>query len=498
MLHNFINLNGLYVGKNVGLARHIRSGVKLCSNNERDCVFRCAVSAAHLFNLEELTMKKSLWFALLLGLICMLTLSACDSIMLDGLDFIQEKNDVSPSHNHTLTHNTRAESQCNKIGNIEYWSCSDCGKYFSNSQCSIEITDKSGVILPKVECSYTNCVCKWCGDENHSLTHHARTEAKCNNTGNIEYWSCSDCGKYFSNSQGSSKITDKTSVTLSKVDCSYVNNVCKWCGKSQTSKGLSFTLSPDKTFYSVRVGTCTDTNVVIPGYYNDLPVTISENAFENNKNITSLTVLDGAISIGRYAFFSCSNLKDITLPDSINHIGVFAFSYTAYETNSANWENGIMLYIDNCLISTKLATYYYQVYSIRNGTVCIAEQAFKNCSSVDEITIPDSVRNIGEWAFYGCSNLTNVTIGNGVSCIEYETFYGCKNLKSVTIGKSVTSIGKRAFYNCKNLDEIKYRGSETQWNAILKGIEWDMYYLGSYGAGTVKIDYTITYNYTDE
>ena len=47
VLHNFINLNGLYVGKNVGLARHIRSGVKLSSNNERNCVFRCVVSATH-------------------------------------------------------------------------------------------------------------------------------------------------------------------------------------------------------------------------------------------------------------------------------------------------------------------------------------------------------------------------------------------------------------------------------------------------------------------
>ena len=47
VLDNFINLNGLYVGKNVGLARHIRSGVKLSSNNERNCVFRCVVSATH-------------------------------------------------------------------------------------------------------------------------------------------------------------------------------------------------------------------------------------------------------------------------------------------------------------------------------------------------------------------------------------------------------------------------------------------------------------------
>ena len=54
VLDNFINLNGLYVGKNVGLARHIRSGVKLSSNNERNCVFRCVVSTTHLCNFRRI------------------------------------------------------------------------------------------------------------------------------------------------------------------------------------------------------------------------------------------------------------------------------------------------------------------------------------------------------------------------------------------------------------------------------------------------------------
>ena len=40
----------LYVGKNVGFACHIHLDVKLCSNNERNCVFRCVVSTTHLFD----------------------------------------------------------------------------------------------------------------------------------------------------------------------------------------------------------------------------------------------------------------------------------------------------------------------------------------------------------------------------------------------------------------------------------------------------------------
>ena len=64
VLDNFIGLNGLYVGKNVGLARHIRSGVKLSSNNERNCVFRCVVSATHFLILGGKADEKVISFVL--------------------------------------------------------------------------------------------------------------------------------------------------------------------------------------------------------------------------------------------------------------------------------------------------------------------------------------------------------------------------------------------------------------------------------------------------
>ncbi len=50
VLHNLNTSRRPKFGKNVGFACHIRLGVKLCSNNERNCVFRCVVSAAHLFH----------------------------------------------------------------------------------------------------------------------------------------------------------------------------------------------------------------------------------------------------------------------------------------------------------------------------------------------------------------------------------------------------------------------------------------------------------------
>ena len=75
----------------------------------------------------------------------------------------------------------------------------------------------------------------------------------------------------------------------------------------------------------------------------------------------------------------------------------------------------------------------------------IGNSAFYGCTSLQNITIPDSVTSIGDSAFYGCTGLTGVTIGNGVTKIGNFVFYGCSSLTSFTIPEGVTSIGGSAF-----------------------------------------------------
>lgn len=124
------------------------------------------------------------------------------------------------------------------------------------------------------------------------------------------------------------------------------------------------------------------------------------------------------------------------------------------------------------------------------GVTDIDVDAFRNCSSMTNVTIPNSVTNIHNCAFINCTSLTNIMIpdsvtymGNAFICctnlksieipsnlsqINASTFEDCTSLISVVISDSVTIIGANAFRNCTNLTSIVFEGTVEQWNAVSK------------------------------
>ena len=75
---------------------------------------------------------------------------------------------------------------------------------------------------------------------------------------------------------------------------------------------------------------------------------------------------------------------------------------------------------------------------------------------------------------------------NGENYEIYKyAFYYRDDITSMVISNAVTSIGYHSFASCRSLTSIKYRGTESQWDAISKGSYWD------HDTGA----YTITYNY---
>ena len=91
----------------------------------------------------------------------------------------------------------------------------------------------------------------------------------------------------------------------------------------------------------------------------------------------------------------------------------------------------------------------------------IGTNAFDYCMLLQSITIPDRVTSIGEWTFSRCKSLKSVTIPNSVTIIEDDAFYECKSLQSISIPNRVTSIGSHAFSLCDTLQSIIIPDSVT-------------------------------------
>ncbi|MBO5745452.1 MAG: leucine-rich repeat domain-containing protein, partial [Clostridia bacterium] len=108
----------------------------------------------------------------------------------------------------------------------------------------------------------------------------------------------------------------------------YENGKCKYCNLPQpASLDLEYTLSDDGTYYIISgIGTCTDSDIVIPSTYNDKPVvSIGDVSFGFCFSLTSVTIPNSVTSIGDYSFVGCTSLTSITLPESVTSIGNFAF-----------------------------------------------------------------------------------------------------------------------------------------------------------------------------
>ena len=239
--------------------------------------------------------------------------------------------------------------------------------------------------------------------------------------------------------------TDVKTVTVKKTGHSISGNSCVNCGQP-ASEGLDMVLISEGEYTVSGIGTCTDTEILIPTTYNDLPVvSVEASAFLNNTAITSVVLPDSITSIGENAFNGCESLTSVT-----------------FGKNS-------------------------QLSSIGPG-------AFNYCYSLESITIPESVTSIGSDAFYYCYGLRSVTFGENsqLTSIGDGAFNWCESLESITIPASVTSIGEWAFVECYRLVEV--------WNLsklnITAGSE-DNGYVGYY-AKRVETEPSESYVYTDE
>lgn len=91
---------------------------------------------------------------------------------------------------------------------------------------------------------------------------------------------------------------------------------------------------------------------------------------------------------------------------------------------------------------------------IPEGVTIIPDRCFYQCSSLESITLPSTIKQIGNGAFGGCSALTSIDIPEGVTILPDWCFGGCSSMESITLPSTIKKIEKYAFYGCSSLISI--------------------------------------------
>jgi hypothetical protein len=429
--------------------------------------------------------------AVLLSCVC----SSCTAVALAGcngsgsdanigtnLTDSTTKTDGKTSETHTLTQVAEKAATCTTAGNVAYYTCGNCDKWFEDEGGTKEIADHDAVTVAA---------------KGHNMQLHDGVAATCTNAGNVAYYTCGNCDKWFEDEGGTKEIADHDAVTVAAlnhdlqshaekaatcvevgwnayescsrcdyttysekplIDHNYVDAVCSVCGKEkQPTEGLEYTLSSDETYYIVSgIGTATDTDIIIASTYNDLPVKeIADRAFMNNATIKSVIIPASVETIGASGFASCESLETIIIPDSVTSVVAGVFQ-RCNNLKFNEYDNGC--YLGNShnpyLLLFKAKSTDITSCEINENTKCIYGSAFANCSSLTEITIPNGVVTIADSAFSSCSGLTSITIPDSVTCIGGSAFSYCSSLQSATLSQNITSIADMTFYNCSSLQSV--------------------------------------------
>ena len=164
----------------------------------------------------------------------------------------------------------------------------------------------------------------------------------------------------------------------------------------------------------------------------ELGDSISNEAFFNCKNLTSIFIPENYRVIGEKAFAQCSELKQIDIGTEgntqIELIGKQAF----YQCPNVKY------------------VYFGELVN----ELTFGEECFYEGKAMNHITIPEGTVAIGDRAFYDLENLAAVRLPETLKTIGNESFCQCHKIEQIVIPKNVESIGKAAFVQCTELKHI--------------------------------------------
>ena len=327
----------------------------------------------------------------------------------------------------------------------------------------------------------------------------------------IQSWTVRGIGyKAFGECSGLTDITLPTSLNyvgdLAFIRCTSLSGInipenVTWIGNNafeQCTSLLSVSLPSTLTsIESVAFTGCNNLRYVICEAHE--PPTLGSNVFENSTYSNGYLLVPNSVAKEKYqAAPGWSNFASISAAEfyTFEKDGIY-YCQTGPNTvavcaRDANYNS----YSGNVTIP-KSVVYDYHGYTVNE----VASNAFRNCTNLTRVTLPETVglignfafancpnlnqvvipsnsmlteignnafvstgltsislpsslTKIGNYAFHGCDGLTTVTIPDNVTTVGASAFGSCSGLKTVTIGKNCTSLGEWCFIECTALQTV--------------------------------------------
>ena len=396
-----------------------------------------------------------------------------------------------------MVEHAAVEATCTAEGNSAYWECLDCGLFFSDAE-GIHRIEKNSWIIPVGNHNYGTPVWTWKGFDSATATficsndpEHVEVIAAqitsdivqvldCETDGIIEYTATvygfngsdyRDIKEETISAPGHKwmapiwSMTDDTTV-VAKFICMTDQNHTKELEATKTSSTVikeascwesghirhTFTVTLDGKDYTY------DSDEYLPTTPHSFSTDWSMDEFyhwheavcghELKNDFQEHSFQDGKCTVCGYAATYTLGLEYRIENYSVAYVTGIG---TVTDTNIVIPENYLgykVIGIDDSAF--KNCTFVTSV-EIPDGVSYIGSNAFEDCSSLNSVNIPSGATRINRLAFKGCVSLDSVNIPSGVTQIEESAFEGCTMLTSATIESGVKRIAFNAFKNCSSL-----------------------------------------------
>lgn len=328
----------------------------------------------------------------------------------------QQETVPALGHDYVLTPYGNAPT-CENAG-FEYYECSRCKNFYEKEVAAL------GHAFRLYEKQTATCVsdgyevyrCSRCLASYTDILTGGHNFSQTWNYDDACHWkTCSACGE-----------------TAEQNSHTFENEICIVCGYILNSTILEFEYYQNNSLQFTGFSEPTEGDIVIPSYFNGLPVvSVSRGAMSNFLG-GKITLPDTVTDLSESPFTE-SLITGIYLGSGVTQLTPDSFSLCRQLSSiEVSPENPTFYSQNNCLIR-------------RND-----KQVVFGCNSS---VIPEGVTGIGNLAFYG-SRIETLSLPDSVTYLVMYAFADCTDLKVLSVGRGLSVIGEGAFSNCGNLESI--------------------------------------------